>query len=217
MTRSHYVATATLGLASVTLVMVAAQAPAPPPGAFTAEQAAAGRVAYETTCSGCHGGQLAGPPPLAGAAFTNGWGARPVRDLLTAVQSMPPDQPGGLTEPTYLAITAFILQFNGAGAGPQPLTATATAPIGHLLRGGIAQAGAPQAAAPAGRGAAPPAQAQAGAAGRGRGQAAPPVTGLTVAGVVRNYTRVTDDMLRNPPASDWPMLRRDQAPRTSAR
>jgi len=211
MTRSHYVGTATLGLASITLVMVTAQAPVPPPGAFTAEQAAAGRVAYETTCSGCHGGQLAGPPPLAGAAFTNGWGSRPVRDLLTAVQSMPPDQPGGLTEPTYLAITAFILQFNGGGPGPQPLTAASTAPIGSLLRGGIAQGGAPQAAAPAGRGAAPAAQAQAGAAGRGRGQAAAPVTGLTVAGVVRNYTRVTDDMLRNPPASDWPMLRRDQA------
>ena len=137
MTRTLYVATATLGLAGMTLALVAAQAPVPAPGAFTAEQAAAGRVAYETTCSGCHGGQLAGPPPLAGAAFTNGWGSRPVRDLLTAVQSMPPDQPGGLTEPTYLAITAFILQFNGAGPGPQPLTAVATAPIGSLLRGGI--------------------------------------------------------------------------------
>jgi len=37
------------------------------------------------------------------------------------------------------------------------------------------------------------------------------VTGLTVQGTVRNYQRVTDDMLRNPPASDWPMLRHDQA------
>jgi hypothetical protein len=38
------------------------------------------------------------------------------------------------------------------------------------------------------------------------------VLGLTVAGEIRNYTRVTDEMLRNPPAGDWPMLRRDQSP-----
>ena len=35
--------------------------------------------------------------------------------------------------------------------------------------------------------------------------------GLTVAGEVRNYVRVTDEMLRNPPAGDWLMLRRDQS------
>src|SRR6188768_75929 len=80
--------------------------------------------------------------------------------------------------------------------------------------GGLFRAQAPaqaSAGAAAGRGAGPAAQAQGAAAGaRGRGQAAPPVTGLTVAGEIRNYARVTDDMLRNPPASEWPMLRRDQ-------
>lgn len=35
--------------------------------------------------------------------------------------------------------------------------------------------------------------------------------GLTVAGEVRNYVRVTDEMLRNPPAGDWLMIRRDQS------
>jgi alcohol dehydrogenase (cytochrome c) len=63
---------------------------------------------------------------------------------------------------------------------------------------------------PAGRGAAPAAAAPA-AAARGRGAPAPPVTGLTVQGTIRNYQRVTDDMLRNPPPGDWPMLRRDQS------
>jgi len=31
-----------------------------------------------------------------------------------------------------------------------------------------------------------------------------------VEGTVKNFTPITDDMLRNPPAGDWPMLRRDQ-------
>jgi alcohol dehydrogenase (cytochrome c) len=181
-----------------------------PAGGFTAEQAASGRVAYATSCSGCHGADLSGPPPLSGAAFTNGWGSRSTRDLLTALQAMPPEQPGGLPEATYLSIAAFILQYNGVAPGTQALTTTTTTRIDTLLRG-AGTAATP--GAPAGRGAGPAANAaaQAPAAARGRGQAAPPVTGLTVAGTVRNYQRVTDDMLKTPPAADWPMLRRDQA------
>jgi len=114
-----------LFLASLALV-TAGQAPAAAP--FTAAQAAAGRTAYDTTCAGCHGADLAGPPPLAGAAFRGGWGSRSTRDLLTAVQSMPPDQPGGLPEATYLSIVAYILQSNGAAPGTQALTTATTVP-----------------------------------------------------------------------------------------
>ena len=189
-------------LASLALV-TAGQAPAAAP--FTADQASAGRTAYATTCAGCHGADLAGPPPLAGTAFRGGWGSRTTRDLLSAVQSMPPEQPGGLPEATYLSIVAYILQSNGATPGTQALTTATTVPIGSFLNAAAAPA-------PAGRGAGPAAQAAGGQAGaRGRGQPAPPVLGLTVAGEIRNYARVTDDMLRNPPAGDWPMLRRDQA------
>ncbi len=46
-------------VASLALV-TAGQAPTAAP--FTADQAAAGRAAYETTCAGCHGANLAGPP-----------------------------------------------------------------------------------------------------------------------------------------------------------
>ena len=60
---------------------------------------------------------------------------------------------------------------------------------------------------PAGRGAG--AQGAAAGGGRGRGQEPPP-TGLTVKGEVKNFARVTDEMLRNPAPGDWPMLRRDQ-------
>jgi len=188
-------------LASLALV-TAGQAPAAAP--FTAGQAATGRTAYDATCAGCHGADLAGPPPLAGTAFRGGWGSRTTRDLLTAVQSMPPEQPGGLPEATYLSIVAYILQSNGATPGTQALTTATTVPIGSFLNAAAAPA-------PAGRGAGPAAQAAGGqAAARGRGAPAPPVLGLTVAGEIRNYTRVTDEMLRNPPAGDWPMLRRDQ-------
>jgi alcohol dehydrogenase (cytochrome c) len=37
----------------------------------------------------------------------------------------------------------------------------------------------------------------------------PPGRGLTVAGEVPNYVPVTDEMLRNPPAGDWLMIRRN--------
>jgi mono/diheme cytochrome c family protein len=83
-------------LGSLALV-TAGQAPAAAP--FTAAQVAAGRTAYDTTCASCHGADLAGPPPLAGTAFRGGWGSGTTRDLLTAVQSMPPEQPGGCPRP----------------------------------------------------------------------------------------------------------------------
>src|SRR6185436_16022397 len=38
-------------------------------GPFTAEQANAGRAAFQTNCAGCHGADLMGYPPLAGPAF----------------------------------------------------------------------------------------------------------------------------------------------------
>ena len=46
---------------------------------------------------------------------------------------MPPESPGGLTEATYLAITAFILQANGGTPGPQALTTTTAIPLNALV------------------------------------------------------------------------------------
>jgi len=188
----------------------------PPAGApFTAEQANAGRAAYQTNCAGCHGADLMGYPPLAGAGFIGSWSTRNTRDLFGLIQTtMPSDRPGSLPADTYVNIVAFILQSNGRTAGTQPLTATTSVVIGGAGGGAPAQAQAPAAAAPnaggapAGRGAG--AQAGAGGGGgRGRGEAAAPVTGLTVAGEVKDYMRVTDDMLRNPAPGDWLTIRRD--------
>jgi alcohol dehydrogenase (cytochrome c) len=182
-------------------------------GPFTAEQANAGRAAYETNCAGCHGADLMGYPPLAGPAFVGSWGTRNTRDLFGLIQTtMPTDRPGSLSADTYVNIVAFILQSNGRTPGTQPMTAATAATIGVPPGAAAppAQAPAPAqtaAAAPAGRGAG---AAAGGGAGGGRGQAQAPLVGLTVAGEVKDFARVTDEMLRNPPPGDWVTIRRDQ-------
>jgi alcohol dehydrogenase (cytochrome c) len=212
------IALAIAGAIRVTGQQPAAAAP------FTAEQAAAGRAAYEENCAGCHGENLDGLPPLSGPAFVGSWSTRSTRDLIGLIQTtMPTDRPGALPPQTYVDIAAFILQFNGRPAGNQPLTATTEAQIGGATaapqaappagqagagRGGRGGAAAP-AAAPAGGRAAGAAGGAGGGRGGGRGQQPPP-TGLTVAGEVKNFAPVTDEMLRNPAPGDWPMLRRDQ-------
>jgi alcohol dehydrogenase (cytochrome c) len=197
-------------------------------GPYTAAQANAGRPLYAASCAGCHGADLGGVPPLAGAGFIGGWGTRSTKDLLGLVRtSMPSDAPGGLADQTYINIVAFVLQSNNIPPGNTPLTLDTDVRIGGggtnpplpnaaaAGRGAAAApAQAPPAGAAAGRGAAPAAGGGRGAAGGaqagGRGGApAAPVTGVTVAGEVRNYVRVTDEMLKNPPASDWLMLRHD--------
>src|SRR5580693_2120561 len=103
------------------VVRVAGQAPAA--GPFTAAQAEAGRTAYQANCASCHNADLSGSgnaAPLAGSVFMGGWNTRSTKDLVGFMQgSMPPNNPGGLTEATYLTIAAFILQSNGARAGNQ--------------------------------------------------------------------------------------------------
>ena len=189
------------------VLRVAGQQP-PSAGPFTAEQANAGRAAFQTNCAGCHGTDLMGYPPLAGPAFIGSWSTRNTRDLFGLIQTtMPTDRPGALPADTYLNIIAFILQSNGRTPGTTPLT-TATS----VVIGGAAPAATPpaqaaaQTPAPAGRAAGP---AAGGGGGGGRGQPQAPVTGLTVTGEVKNFTPVTDENLRNPAPGDWLTIRRD--------
>jgi alcohol dehydrogenase (cytochrome c) len=168
---------------------------------FSAEQAAAGRAAYQASCEGCHRPDLRGSgeaPPLAGGNFMNAWRDQTAGDLFVRIQSsMPPGSAGSLGDPTYLAIVAYVLQANGAPAGPQALTANAAVRIGSVATGQPAAQSAPPSPAPA-------------AGGRGRGgQPAAGPRGLTVIGEVRNYVPVTDSMLRNPDPGDWLMVRRN--------
>ena len=179
-----------------------------------------------------------GGPTLSGS-FAGGWANRTTRDLISLMQNtMPPNGPGALPEPDYVNIAAYILQFNGATPGTQAMTAQTSVQIGTFLRPGGAQTAAPGAGGrgavaagqapgaqpPAGgagqrgagagaaggqRGAGAGAAGAAGAAG-GRGQAAQPApTGLTVRGTVKTFSKVTDEMLKNPAPGDWLMTRRD--------
>jgi alcohol dehydrogenase (cytochrome c) len=168
-------------------------------GPFTADQAAAGRNAYQTNCSSCHLVSLAGrneAPQLAGSNFMNVWGPRTARDLISYIQaSMPPTSPGTLGETAYINIAAYLLQANGARPGAQPLTTASTAVIRTVANGQAATAPA-DADAPA-------------AAPGGGGRSLEKARGLTMEGQIKNYAPVTDEMLRNPDPADWLMIRRN--------
>jgi alcohol dehydrogenase (cytochrome c) len=187
------------------MVITAQQTPA---GPYTAGQATAGRGVYQASCQGCHGADLGGinnAAALAGGLFMGSWGNRTTSDLVGFLQgAMPPGNPGSLGEEAYVNVVAFLLDSNGARPGNQPLTAATKTEIRSVATGQL------RAAAPAGRGG--------GAAGRdrgaplgGRAEAPIPATprGLTVSGEVKNYTPITDAMMRNPDPSDWLMIRHD--------
>jgi len=183
------------------VLLLAQQRPA---GPYTAEQAAAGRAAYQTNCVSCHAPDLSGRegPQLAGANFLAQWGDRTAGALINLMQStMPPGAPA-LPGDTYINLAAFILDANSARAGSQALTPTSNVAIRNVASGqraaylqpGAAGLPAPQAAARQDK------QAK-------QGSQTP--RGITVAGEVKNYVPVTDAMLRNPDPGDWLMLRRD--------
>ena len=188
------IAMAIVGVAAA--AFLAAQQPAT---IFTAAQAASGRAAYQENCASCHLENLAGrneAPQLAGSDFMSKWRSRTTQDLFGFIQATMPPGRAALTPDQYLSIVAFILQSNGARPGQQAFAQTTSAAIGSVATG-QAPAAAPVQAA----GAAAPA-----AGGRG---GPPPARGITFAGEVKNYAPVTDEMLRNPPAGDWLMMRRN--------
>jgi alcohol dehydrogenase (cytochrome c) len=149
---------------------------------FTAEQAAAGRAAYQQNCVACHGADLMLLPTarLAGPEFTARWQTRNTNDLLAQLRAtMPPEGPGSLPENAYLEVIAYLLEANGVGASAEPLMAASAAPIGAR------------------------------AAGPGQAATEPEPTGVIVAGSVQDFVPLTEAMLRTPPPGDWPMLRHD--------
>lgn len=179
------------------LTLTATQTPSP--AVYTAAQADAGQASYQANCASCHQPTLVGQneaPALAGANFMTTWRGRTTKDLVEYMAAtMPPGKPS-LGEAEYLNISAYILQFNGAAAGAQPLIAATATPIGTIATGQRAAARPGTPAPPAG--AAPPARA-----------AVAPPRGHSVKGEVKNYVPVTDAMLKNPEPGDWLMARRN--------
>lgn len=207
MTRYFGALTAVLAGSAIAIV-AGQQAPAGAP-IFTTAQAAAGRAAYQTSCASCHVADLGGrneAPQLAGGDFMNTWRNQTAKDLFDFMSStMPPGGPS-LAPDQYAAIVAYILQQNSAQPGAVAFDGTQAVRLGTIATG---QRPAPvqapaQTAAGGGRGAG------AGGAGGGRGGPArvSQPRGVTVAGEVKNYVPVTDEMLKSPPAGDWLMARR---------
>lgn len=168
-----------------------------PAGPFTAGQASAARATYQANCASCHLPDLRGAfeaPPLAGPNFMSIWRTRATNDLFQRIRTtMPQGNPGSLSDEEAANIVAFILQTNGSVAGTQVLTPTTAVTIGDVATGVVA--------APS-RTATQDAEGQPRPA-RGTGG----VTGLTVAGEVKTYVPVTDDMLRHPDPKDWLIAR----------
>ena len=171
------------------------------------EQVEAGRGVYERSCAECHRADLSGDfeaPELAGRNFRSAWRGAALGELLAVVRDMPPEEPGTLSDAQYLAVTAFLLDANGAPAD-QGLLASGLE-VGEVLdqvaaaRARPAEEAAAAAedapATPAGEGAEPPAE-PARAAGL-----------TTVEGSIGPLTPVTDVMLRDPDPADWLMYRR---------
>jgi alcohol dehydrogenase (cytochrome c) len=179
-------------------------------GPFTQAQVDAGRTAYQANCSGCHGPALQGGPnstALAGPGFMAAWGGRGSADYYRYVSTqMPYGNAGGLDAATYANIVAFIYAVNGARPGATTLTANDTTRINSFTDGHIVDA---VIGAPGARVAQNEANEGAGRGGRGRAAAPAFVPGHTVQGTVKNYTDVTDAMLKNPSPNDWLMFRRN--------
>src|SRR5271154_3086961 len=94
---------------------------------YTAEQATRGKAAYAQNCESCHGANLDDGefgPPVRGEAFANSWGGKPAAEIFKRMRSMPPSNPGGLSNDAYAQILAYFLQQNGVRPGATPLPST---------------------------------------------------------------------------------------------
>jgi cytochrome c5 len=98
--------------------------PGAAPG-YTVAQAVGGKTTYDAECAVCHGNTLTNgtfAPPLAGEAFRAAWAGRSVRALYDQARTMPPGNPGSLTDDTYANLVAYMLQVNGYPPGTVPFT-----------------------------------------------------------------------------------------------
>jgi mono/diheme cytochrome c family protein len=95
-------------------------------GVFTADQAKNGASAYDANCATCHGAELRSTdreiPNLSDKSFKFSWVGKTIGETFELVRdTMPPKEEHSLGDQVYLDIVTYILQFNKAPAGNQPL------------------------------------------------------------------------------------------------
>ena len=90
-------------------------------GVFTKEQAERGAATYKTSCSECHGNDLAGDgfaPALTGSDFMGNWNDLSVGDLFERIRiSMPPSGPSAVTPAQKADIVAHIMNVEQVPGG----------------------------------------------------------------------------------------------------
>jgi mono/diheme cytochrome c family protein len=86
-------------------------------GAYTAAQAARGETEFRSICGNCHG-----TSEFSGPAFRSAWSGRRVYDFFDQIRNtMPLDNPGGLSREQYAAVIAYVLKLNQYPAGSSDL------------------------------------------------------------------------------------------------
>jgi len=86
-------------------------------GVYTEAQAPRGDTEHQNNCSSCHGTEK-----YSGDNFTKNWVGRTVFDLFDQIRNtMPDDNPGGLSAQQYKDVVAYILKTNGIPAGTDSL------------------------------------------------------------------------------------------------
>jgi alcohol dehydrogenase (cytochrome c) len=152
-------------------------------GPFTEAQVQAGQAVFAGRCASCHeaGGETI---RLIGPGFTDAWRTRTTLDLYTRIKTtMPFGNPGSLSEAEAASAVAYILKGNGAAPGTTALNPATNVAIDTII-------------------AARPRDPYAGYVSL---SSVPTAIGITFPGTAEKYTPVTEEMLLNPPASDWLM------------
>jgi mono/diheme cytochrome c family protein len=91
------------------------------PAIYTAAQAKRGETIFKEKCATCHDGNGFGPV-LQDDSFWSAWGGKGARTLYSSIiSSMPPMDPGSLSEKMVLDIVAYILQLNALPSGAREI------------------------------------------------------------------------------------------------
>ncbi len=106
-------------------------------GAYTEAQAANGKKSYDQYCADCHHMSLKGTghgPELAGPNFRAKWGARSTAKFISYNREfMPPEAPGSLSESMIVDIVAHIFRVNGGVAGDESLRTDSELLVGAAI------------------------------------------------------------------------------------
>jgi mono/diheme cytochrome c family protein len=118
------------GVAGAPATATASGAGGSTPVSFTADQVTHGSDIYADRCVQCHGDTLDngefGGAPLNGSYFKKHWGGGSVAALIGYMKAkMPPDRPGSLTDQSYAALAAFLLDANDYPKGDNELPSDA--------------------------------------------------------------------------------------------